>query len=490
MAILDTVKNTFNNLPSQQTPAPFDMEAFKSQLAGGAKSTNVNTSTNQGAVNNAPIVVPEVKQKAPVVPQVQKKTPLALSGIDKARADLQKAQGMLNEMNQVSTGATSEANAISNRGDEIIPEVQDTTEPTSLKEQVQSQLEGKLAGSTSTADARADKAEQQNLAFLSERRNEKKNEITRKRIQHELDVERLEKNTGGRSRIANSGRKNKMIKDFNRQNVFDTLDFHMMNEDFQGASNAVDTYMRDLATDSANEMKTWQFAMDFANDDMTESEILEANQAHARNMAAESFQNQKDLATFKADLASVGGAGAPKVQSINGVDSIWNPVTGEFQPISMEAGGDAVTKAENQLNFLSTASKDLIKLAGDTGGFKTPIGPSGITRLAGDLLIGNTKFRQAENLAQSLKTNILTLQTDPAIKKFFGPQMSEADVRMMSAGGTTLDPQAQSPEQFIAEAKRVDDMLNRALTSVAQGQSATGGKTLTAPDGTVVEIID
>ncbi len=80
--------------------------------------------------------------------------------------------------------------------------------------------------------------------------------------------------------------------------------------------------------------------------------------------------------------------------------------------------------------------------------------------------------------------------TDPTIKKFFGPQMSNADVALMTSAGTTLNPQSQSPEQMQVEITRLDDLLQRMQASV-QGGSATSqtGYITTSPDGPV-KIID
>ena len=77
--------------------------------------------------------------------------------------------------------------------------------------------------------------------------------------------------------------------------------------------------------------------------------------------------------------------------------------------------------------------------------------------------------KQLQGLSDSLKTNILIMNTDPSVKKFFGPQMSEADVRMMMAGGTTLNPDSQTSGQYKEEVTRIYDLLNRAQTAVKEG---------------------
>lgn len=79
---------------------------------------------------------------------------------------------------------------------------------------------------------------------------------------------------------------------------------------------------------------------------------------------------------------------------------------------------------------------------------------------------------QLDNLANTLRTNMLILNTDPNVKKFFGPQMSNNDVKMMMAGGTTLDPTSQTPEDFKAEATRIYDLIDRAEKAVDDGLKA------------------
>jgi hypothetical protein len=84
--------------------------------------------------------------------------------------------------------------------------------------------------------------------------------------------------------------------------------------------------------------------------------------------------------------------------------------------------------------------------------------------------------RPIDNLTaetNTLRTNVLTMATDPAIKKFFGPQMSNADVQLMTAAGTTLNPELQSPKQMKEELARLEDFIARAEKAVREGQSQT-----------------
>jgi len=131
-------------------------------------------------------------------------------------------------------------------------------------------------------------------------------------------------------------------------------------------------------------------------------------------------------------------------------------------------GGGANTQGSlDQLAFLKSTANQAEALSDASGA-------SGITRFFGDMLKGDTKYRQLETLTNTLRTNVLTLMTDPAIKKFFGPQMTEADVRLMTSAATTLNPEGNSPAQIKAEIVRLREMFNRMETSVKGGGGGDG----------------
>lgn len=138
----------------------------------------------------------------------------------------------------------------------------------------------------------------------------------------------------------------------------------------------------------------------------------------------------------------------------------------------------------DQLKFLRETATSAKTLANQSGQGK-------ITKTFGDL-VGGSKYRQLEANTNTLRTNVLTLATDPSVKKYFGPQMSEADVRLMTAAGTTLNPENQSPQQLKDELVRLDNLFERMQTALNNGVRVeqSGGKLQTAPDGTVIEIID
>ena len=136
-------------------------------------------------------------------------------------------------------------------------------------------------------------------------------------------------------------------------------------------------------------------------------------------------------------------------------------------------------QAKQKLTFLKQTATDAKKLADAAG-------RSGLRRTVEGLTVGATDFTQLESLSNTLKTNLLTLATDPTVKKFFGPQMSNADVELMMSGGTTLNPEKNKPEQMKAELDRVLDLFNRMDAALGGG----GSTIVTAPDGTQIELTD
>lgn len=153
----------------------------------------------------------------------------------------------------------------------------------------------------------------------------------------------------------------------------------------------------------------------------------------------------------------------------------WDPTSQTWKEAYSATTSETPYKNE-QFNLLDTAMAGAEQFADAAG--RAPW-REGIARG----LFGATDMTKLQSYAQTLKTNLLTLATDPAVKKFFGPQMSNADVKMMMAGGTTLDPELQGPVEFKAELTRVKDLINRMKNSVNQGmQSGTSSRVTNIED--------
>lgn len=138
------------------------------------------------------------------------------------------------------------------------------------------------------------------------------------------------------------------------------------------------------------------------------------------------------------------------------------------------AGIDATSTAEKFAFLSETANKAL--------GLSHASGRSGIRRTGEATFIGATDFTDLVALANTLKTNMLTVATDPAIKKFFGPQMSNADVELMVSAGTTMNPEKQSPEIIKAEILRLQEIFKRLGDAASAASGGTTGQSSGDPE--------
>lgn len=219
---------------------------------------------------------------------------------------------------------------------------------------------------------------------------------------------------------------------------------------------------------------------------------------------------QREIADAKAKAAS-GGFSTPDVKNFGTTDAPiwkqWNATTGAWQDVSGVEGTQAVEEVQQSLDQLSFLRDTTARILGgkSADGLETydPLyeaaGPSGVAKFFGDTFVGDTDYRRLETYADTLRTNVLALMTDPSVKKFFGPQMSNADVKLMSATGSSLRPESNAPADIKVETQRLDDLLNRMQTAVKNGQSGTpiqgpvqqtATNVITAPDGLQIEITD
>lgn len=147
----------------------------------------------------------------------------------------------------------------------------------------------------------------------------------------------------------------------------------------------------------------------------------------------------KDVQQNQDNMKYVPKALIPQVLAYNQ----QNPVT-DGQPVTKEEQAkfliDTIVKAESYANA-----------SGRSSGRK----------LVESWTVGATDYTNLESQIRTIKTNLLTLATDPNIKKFFGPQMTEADVRNMQAAASTLDPEGQSPQNMKDELARAKQIFQK-----------------------------
>lgn len=88
-------------------------------------------------------------------------------------------------------------------------------------------------------------------------------------------------------------------------------------------------------------------------------------------------------------------------------------------------------------------------------------GISGVKKLTQYWLQGSSDYTNLASQVRSIKSNLLTIATDPAIKKFFGPQMTNNDVINMQAAASSLNEEEMSPEALREELARVKILFQK-----------------------------
>jgi hypothetical protein len=217
----------------------------------------------------------------------------------------------------------------------------------------------------------------------------------------------------------------------------------------------------------------------------------------AQSIIARSIQ--KEIAEAKAAAANKGIA-SPETKNFgtndNPIWKQWNSQLGTWEEVTGAGTAtdspEAVQQSLDQLSFLQDTTARILGNDEYDSLYKAS-GPSDIRKYLGDKFVGDTDYRRLETYSDTLRTNVLALMTDPSVKKFFGPQMSNADVKLMSSTGSSLRPESQSPSDLKSETERLDALLNRMQTAVKNGSTQTSQgpvNVITAPDGTQIEIID
>lgn len=311
-------------------------------------------------------------------------------------------------------------------------------------------------------------------------------QLTKRDRDMQKQLEKLEKNPLGKGELALDAD----IARFNRESARELADlsfsYNVALGDYNAAEKIASEYISDLQADLQQKQNAWQMLYNLVQNDMTESEKLQATQAFSEKQMQDQYQLDIKKIQFENNLKQAQvdlGIKAPDIKEINGVSMQWDPVNGVWIPAATTDTGTA-EKTNDAISLVKTALADAKDLADAAG-------PSAITRVTGDIFVGDTRFRRLEQKLNTVKTNVLTMAGDPNIRDFFGPQMSEADVRMMTSAGTTLDAQANSPQDIVKEITRLESLFDRLSYAAQERTPASGaGYVVTAPDGTKVEIID
>ena len=341
------------------------------------------------------------------------------------------------------------------------------TQPLSQRDQVLQEFMN--VNSVNNADAKQAIREEEQLAQKRAFANDLYNEMLQSEQAYKDRRNALEKNPEGKLRGALNDELNDLSVEFSRQRANDMISYNIALGDFRGAEESVNARIADMDADLNRRSNMLAQVYQFLGDDLTESEKLQVNQAFEKEMADKQVENQKELARYDDELA--------RSRAL---------FTASLNPVEEEVVVDQTDSLLNTVGFMRE-SIEAIK-----GGLYKGASQGEASKFIAELVRGTSKEAQLRSYADTLKSNMLSIATDPSIKQFFGPQMSDADVRLMTASATNLNVDDMTPKQILAETNRIEEFIGKyesAVKAKASGRASQPG-VMTAPDGREVIIID
>lgn len=163
------------------------------------------------------------------------------------------------------------------------------------------QLAQEIAG-TDLAGQRQQIREDKNIRAKEERARTLGNQLTERDREIQRQRERMEENLRADSR---GGLESQLAK-FNRESARELADLSFSYQvalgDFQAAEKIANDYIQDLESDFQRKQQTWQMLFTMEQNDMTDSEKLQAQQAFQEKQAATQFEMQQKMVQFEQQI--------------------------------------------------------------------------------------------------------------------------------------------------------------------------------------------
>jgi hypothetical protein len=273
---------------------------------------------------------------------------------------------------------------------QIVPQTQpvqgEVMQPEAPKPTLRETMEQKLIGMMSPENRVDREAISQELRIAEKQKKAQdiENQIISRQMSYNNQIERLQSNPDALLNASKlNAQQNLLSREFSRELAELSFAQKIANDDYMGAERLMSDRIKDFQDQRNWEMQAFQVAFNFIQNDMTESEKLQAQQAFQEKQATEDFERQKELATFASQLrqnearlsASMAGPTAPKIYSINGVDSIYDPETGTFVPAP-------TAQSQDTFGRLSQAKSKVDQITNITqmGGIGSSVGTSVLSR--------------------------------------------------------------------------------------------------------------
>lgn len=202
----------------------------------------------------------------------------------------------------------------------------------------------------------------------------------------------------------------------------------------------------------------------------TQPNLTTYEYSDGKDMIIVGFDPQTGKQAYRSVITGAGktATSAPTAEQKNYEMARATGYTGTFMEFLGKGADTTVAKGDalTQIKFVQTTLKNAQDLAGASG-------RSGARKTAEAWFVGSTDYTGLVSNVNTLRTNILSLMVDPEIKKFFGPQMTEKDVELMTSTGTTLNPELQGPDAMKLELGRLEELIQRMADSLGGQNEGT-----------------
>jgi len=263
------------------------------------------------------------------------------------------------------------------------------------------------------------------------------NKIISVKTRYEDQIAELEKNAQGNFGGALAGRINQLSQEANKELANLSFQYKIANDDLTGARETYDARVADMKDFRDYQFQVYNATRDALQNDLTASEKLTLDQNFKIQQDETDFEQQKELVDYKASIDAMSGGGeTPKIVKVNGVDSVFNSETGQFEPAPVSSSSDSLTplgklqKEEKILQVDSLINNSYLNNA---------VGTNRAARLspASVFTAGKSDFvASVEQLVSSL--SLTELQNAKAQGATFGA-LSNAEWKILGASATQIE---------------------------------------------------
>ena len=232
------------------------------------------------------------------------------------------------------------------------------------------------------------------IAEKEERARTLSNQMIARERDIQREIERMEKNPEGQSRAGLNATLNTYRRESARELADMSFSYNVALGDYQAAEKIAKDYMEDIKQELELKQQTFQNLFTLVQNDMTESEKLQAQQAFAEKQAQTSFEQQQKMAQFNQTLQQSDPMYKAQLARLRAENALIGKPTAkdiEEERARIQNSETAVASLEDKLDMFSgiLGSKAMDSVVGPSGLSRAPTGiGSVLTRIGASTAIG------------------------------------------------------------------------------------------------------